>query len=188
MWNRVGVQRGNIVLTAVVSTGAPVTVAIGNHMKRRGPRARRRTHEAHVEKFVKLSFGGYEFLGREAAWSCKDRAAFRDNVMSNVVFNRGITGQGVFNDGKSSGSCLKGLSMDGDAVTELMREVRPGEESASTRVPFRVSRKRLFSRSTTNLCRNRKSVPTIGWLTSAKTNFQVRGRGSPKSRVNCLKP
>ena len=25
--------------------------------------------------------------------------------------------------------------MDGDAATELMREVRPGEDSASTRVP-----------------------------------------------------
>ena len=35
-----------------------------------------------------------------------------------------------------------------------------------------------------DLCRNRESAPTIGWLTSATTNCQVRGRGSPKSRVN----
>ena len=92
MWNRLAVRRGNIVQPAVVSTGAPVTVAFGNHVKRRGPCARGRTYDAHVEKFVKLGFGGYEFLGREAAWSCKDRAAFGDNVMSDAVFHRGITG------------------------------------------------------------------------------------------------
>ena len=70
--------------------------------------------------------------------------------------------QEVFNDGKSSRSCLKGSSMDDDAATELMREVRPGEESASTRVPFRVLSKGLFSRSTNSLCCNRKAAPTIG--------------------------
>ena len=92
VWNRVAVRCSNIVQPAVVSTRAPVTVAFGNQVKRRGPCARGRTYDAHVEKFVKLGFGGYEFLGREAAWSCKDRAAFGDNVMSNAVFNRGITG------------------------------------------------------------------------------------------------
>ena len=44
--------------------------------------------------------------------------------------------QVVFNDGKSSRSRLKGSLVDGDAAAELMREVGPGEASASTRVSF----------------------------------------------------
>ena len=92
VWNRVAIRCGNIIQVAVVSTGAPFTVALGNHVKRRSPCARGRTYDAHVKKFVKLSFGGDDFLGREAAWSCKDRAPLGDNVMSDTMFNWGIAG------------------------------------------------------------------------------------------------
>ena len=81
----------------------PNGVAFRKHVKRRGPRARGWTYDAHVEKFVKLGFGGFEFLRREAVWSCRGRVAFGDNVVSNAVFNRGISGaRGFFNDGKLS--------------------------------------------------------------------------------------
>ena len=54
------------------------------------------------------------------------------------------------------------------------------ECSVLIRVPFLVSMRRLWSRSTSSLCCNRKSAPIM-----ACTNRQVRERGSPKSRVHC---
>ena len=96
--------------------------------------------------------------------------------------------QGVVKDGKSSRSRRKGSPAGMGVETELMRGVGSGEGFASTRVPFRVSIRRRCSKSTNNLCFSRKSAPTIGCVTSATRNRQVRGRGSPKSRVNCQKP
>ena len=96
--------------------------------------------------------------------------------------------QGVVNDGKSFRSRRKGSPAGSGVETELMRRAGSGEGSASTRVPFRVSIRRRCSKSTNNLCCSRKSAPTIGCVTSATRNRQVRGRGNPKSRVNCRKP
>ena len=61
------------------------------------------------------------------------------------------------------------------------------EGSALTRVPLLVSIGRCLSRSINNLCCNRKSVPMIGLVTSVPRNCQVRGCGSPNSRIYCQK-
>ena len=64
MWNRVGVRRGNIVQTAVVSTRASVTVAIGNHMKRRGPHAMEgRTKPMFVRSLLNSALAATSFSG-----------------------------------------------------------------------------------------------------------------------------
>ena len=47
---------------------------------------------------------------------------------------------------------------------------------------------RHWSRSTSNLCRSKKSAPIMGCVTLALMTCQVRGRGSPKLTVSCLEP
>ena len=45
-----------------------------------------------LRSLLNSALAATKFLGRESAWSCEDRAAFGDNVMSDAVFHRGITG------------------------------------------------------------------------------------------------
>lgn len=81
--------------------------------------------------------------------------------------------QALVNDGKSCRSRLKGSQVDGELERKLRNVVGHGEGSASTCVPFLVSIRCRLSRSTNNLCCNRKSAPMIGWVTSATRNRQV---------------
>ena len=70
--------------------------------------------------------------------------------------------QGLVNDGKSSRRRVKRSPVDGGTERKLRWGLGHDEDSASTRVPLLVSMRRRLSRSTNNLCCNRKSAPMMG--------------------------
>ena len=109
--------------------------------------------------------------------SCKDGSAFSDNVIGDTMSDRVSLVQGLVNDRKSSRSRMKGSLGDGGIVRKFRWGVENGEDFALTRVPFLVSIRCCLSRSTNNLCCNRKSALIIGCVTLATRNRQVNGVG-----------
>ena len=184
MWDGISVRSCLVVELSIITTRSPISVLL-NHAQRGCPHTRRRSDDAHVDELGKFSFRACKLFWRKTACSsrrwtpgCNDAVCYTVAlwpVACTWCRQRRELAQGL-------GVWVTSCERSRDTAQKLGDDV---ECSVLIRVPFLVSMRRLWSRSTSSLCCNRKSAPIMAWVTSASTNRQVRERGSPKSRVHC---
>ena len=91
MWDWVLVGNGNPIESAIVSARTPVTrLGFGNHMEGRSPRAAGWPNNACIQHVLEFVLGNSNSFGWKATWSGRAGWASRDDVVCDVVFNRGL--------------------------------------------------------------------------------------------------